>query len=145
MIQKLVAELLGRTLLTGKPEKPTRLVTWEDILFVAPYNHQASKLKAALGEQAKVGSVDKFQGQEAPIVFLSMASSDATESARGMEFLLDKNRLNVAISRAQSLAIIVGHPHLGHAQATRIEQLKLLSLYSAITDYIVKDENEGAI
>ena len=137
MIEKLVEELLGRTLLTGNPEKPTRPVTWEDILFVAPFNHQVSKLKAALGEQAKVGSVDKFQGQEAPIVFLSMASSDATESARGMEFLLDKNRLNVAISRAQSLAIVVGHPELGHAQATRIEQLKLLSLYSAVTDYIV--------
>jgi len=137
VIKKLVAELLGRNLLTGNPDKPIRPVTWEDILFVAPFNHQVGKLKAALGERAKVGSVDKFQGQEAPIVFLSMASSDATESARGMEFLLDKNRLNVAISRAQSLAIIVGHPHLGHAQATRREQLKLLSLYNAITNYIV--------
>jgi predicted RecB family nuclease len=137
VIVRLVAELLGRTLVTNEPDKPSRPITWEDILFVAPFNHQVGKLKAALGDRAKVGSVDKFQGQEAPIVFLSMASSDATESARGMDFLLDKNRLNVAISRAQSLAIVVGHPHLGHAQATQIEQLKLLSLYNAITDYIV--------
>jgi len=46
-----------------------RLIDWSDMLFVAPYNHQVNKLKSALGEQAKVGSVDKFQGQEAPIVF----------------------------------------------------------------------------
>jgi uncharacterized protein len=137
VIQSLVSELLGRTLVTDRPDEPIRSITWDDILFVAPFNHQVGKLKIALGDQAKVGSVDKFQGQEAPIVILSMASSDATESARGMEFLLDKNRLNVAISRAQTLAIVVGHPHLGHAQATRIEQLQLLSLYNALVDYTV--------
>jgi len=135
VIQSLVTELLGRTLVTDCPNNPTRDISWNDFLFVAPFNHQVGKLKAALGDQAKVGSVDKFQGQEAPIVILSMTSSDATESARGMEFLLNKNRLNVAISRAQTLAIVVGHPYLGHAHANQIEQLRLLSLYNAIANY----------
>ena len=60
-----------------------------------------------LGNKAKVGSVDKFQGQEAPIVILSMCASDAESSSRGMSFLLDKNRLNVAVSRSQAITIIV--------------------------------------
>ncbi|RMH17511.1 MAG: TM0106 family RecB-like putative nuclease, partial [Gammaproteobacteria bacterium] len=74
-IQRLAQELLGRnfTPQTGV----SRPIGWNDMLFVAPYNHQVSKLKQALGEQARVGSVDKFQGQEAPIVFLSLCASDA--------------------------------------------------------------------
>jgi uncharacterized protein len=69
-IKHLAYELLTRTLtaIDGSERK----VTWDDMLFVAPYNYQCRKLKEALGPQAKVGSVDKFQGQEAPIVFLSM-------------------------------------------------------------------------
>lgn len=130
VIQSLVNELLGRTLHTENGE--TREVTLDDMLFVAPYNHQVSKLKAVLGEQAKVGSVDKFQGQEAPIVFLSLCASDAGESPRGLEFLLNKNRLNVAISRAQTLAIVVGNPALGQTTTGNIEQLKLLNLFSGL-------------
>tara|TARA_B110000114_G_C14811125_1_gene284746 strand:+ start:65 stop:454 length:390 start_codon:yes stop_codon:yes gene_type:complete len=91
----------------------------------------ASK-KTALGEQAKIGSVDKFQGQEAPVVILSMCASDASESPRGMDFLLDKNRLNVAISRAQSLAIVVGNPNLSQTQVNRVDQLKLVNLFSQV-------------
>lgn len=55
-------------------------ITWDDMMFVTPYNHQVNKLKQALGDQAKVGNVDKFQGQEAPIVFLSMCASDSAIS-----------------------------------------------------------------
>lgn len=132
-IQSLANELLGRTLHTGNGE--TRKITLDDMLFVAPYNHQVSKLRVALGEQAKVGSVDKFQGQEAPIVFLSLCASDASESPRGMEFLFNKNRLNVAISRAQTLAIVVGNPTLGQTPVNHVEQLKLLNLFSGVLDY----------
>ena len=103
------------------------------MLFIAPYNHQVSKLRAALGQQAKVGSVDKFQGQEAPIVFLSMCASDASESPRGFNFLFDKRRINVAISRAQSIAVVVGNPDIGKTPVNRVEQLKLVNLFNVIS------------
>ncbi len=132
-IKKLAHDLLGREFHTGKDDMPVRPIDWNDMLFVAPYNHQVSKLRIALGEQAKVGSVDKFQGQEAPIVFLSMCTSDASESPRGLDFLFDRHRINVAISRAQSLAIVVGNPNIGMTSVNRVEQLKLINLFSAIT------------
>ena len=126
-IQKAVNELLGRTYTdqTGQ----SRHITLDDMLFVAPYNLQVTKLKAVLGEQAKVGSVDKFQGQEAPIVFFSMCASDASESPRGMDFLFDKNRLNVAISRAQALAIVVANPKLANSPANQIKQQRLVNVF----------------
>ena len=62
-------------------------------------------MQTALGPQAKVGSVDKFQGQEAPVVVLSMCTSDAGDSPRGVDFVFNKNRINVAISRAQCMAV----------------------------------------
>ena len=137
MIKKLAESLLGRLLHTGTTkdtgEPETRIITWDDMLFVAPYNHQVSKLKIALGRQAKIGSVDKFQGQEAPIIFLSMCSSDASESPRGIEFLLDKNRINVAISRAQTLAVVVANSNLGNMPVNNIEQLKKVSLFNAMS------------
>ena len=111
-----------------------RLIGWSDFLFVAPYNYQVNLLKAELSVEAKVGSVDKFQGQEAPIVFLSMCASDASESPRGIEFLLSKNRLNVAISRAQSLVIVVGSPDLAKSSANNLKQMKLFNFYSAIVE-----------
>jgi len=130
-IKLLANELIGRTFI----EKPgeTRLITWNDILFVAPYNYQVKKLKQTLGDQARVGSVDKFQGQEAPIVFLSMCTSDANESPRGIDFLFDKHRINVAISRAKSLAIVVANPNLSNTSVNRVEQLKLVNLFSALS------------
>ncbi|PWY55009.1 helicase [Legionella qingyii] len=123
----LTKELLGRTF--KEKNGSQKVISWEDILFVAPYNHQVNKLKIALGEQAKVGSVDKFQGQEAPIVFLSMCASNADESPRGLNFLFDKNRINVAISRAQCLAIVVYSPFLLDAIPTNIEQIAMMNVF----------------
>ncbi|MDP1604230.1 MAG: TM0106 family RecB-like putative nuclease [Legionella sp.] len=130
-ISRLSHELLGRIFTTK--EGLERPITWDDMLFVAPYNHQVNKLKSALGNQAKVGSVDKFQGQEAPVVLLSMCASNANESPRGLSFLLDKNRLNVAISRAQSLAIVVYSPALLEASASNPEQLAMINLFCNLT------------
>ena len=109
------------------------------MLFVAPYNHQVNKLKQALatmpgGDDAKVGSVDKFQGQEAPVVFLSMCASDAGESPRGLDFLFDKHRINVAISRAQSLAIVVAEPGLVKGKANRVDQMSQINLFAHLID-----------
>lgn len=126
-IVKLAKELRGR--IAFAKDGSQKAIDWEDMLFVAPYNHQVNKLKVALGERAKVGSVDKFQGQEAPVVFLSMCASQANESPRGMNFLFDKNRLNVAISRAKSMAIVVYSPALIEASATNIEQLSMMNLF----------------
>lgn len=123
----LAHELLGRTF-TDK-QGGQRLLDWHDMLFVAPYNYQVNKLKHALGEQARVGSVDKFQGQEAPIVFLSMCASNAHESPRGLDFLFDRNRLNVAVSRAQCLAVVVYSPALLESVPKTIEQMALMNVF----------------
>lgn len=123
----LTQELLGRTF--KEKDGVQRIIGWNDILFVAPYNHQVSKLKIALGEQARVGSVDKFQGQEAPIVFLSMCTSNVEESPRGLNFLFDKNRINVAVSRAQCLAIVVYSPTLLQATPTNVEQIAMMNIF----------------
>ena len=133
-IKALAAELLGRSFSQGEGRQD-RPIAWSDMLFVAPYNHQVSKLRTVLGKQAKVGSVDRFQGQEAPIVFLSMCASDPEESSRGIEFLFDKHRLNVAISRAQSLVVIVANPAIGNISVTKVAQLKLVNLFNAVLQY----------
>lgn len=130
-----VHNLLGRTFYTGNSELPERPITIEDMLFVAPYNHQVSKLKEALPSGAKVGSVDKFQGREAPIVFVSMCTSNPAESPRGLDFVLDKHRLNVAISRAQSLTIVVANPCLGIASVSSLKQMHLLNLFNRLLEY----------
>lgn len=123
----LAHELLGRAFHAKNGEK--RLIDWEDILFVAPYNYQVNKLKLALGDKARVGSVDKFQGQEAPVVFLSMCASSASESPRGLNFLFDKKRINVAVSRAQCMAIIVYSPALLEAVPNNIEQISMMNMF----------------
>ncbi len=125
-------QLLGRTF-TDKDGSQSP-IGWGDMLFVAPYNFQVNKLRAALGPKARIGSVDKFQGQEAPIVFLSMCASDAGESPRGMEFLFDKHRINVAVSRAQCLAIVVANPELANSTAKTLEQQKLVNLFCALVN-----------
>ena len=132
-IRALVQSLLGR-LYTDKHSKQ-RPITLNDILFVAPYNHQRNKLQEALGPEAKVGTVDKFQGQEAPIVFFSLCTSDASESPRGIDFLFDKHRINVAISRAQSMAIVVGNPKLITTPASNVEQMRKVNVLAKLIEY----------
>jgi len=83
----------------------------DDILVVAPYNAQVSDLLGKL-PGCRVGTVDKFQGQEAPVVIYSLTTSSPEDAPRGMEFLYSLNRLNVATSRAMSAVILVGSPKL---------------------------------
>jgi uncharacterized protein len=104
------------------------------MLFVAPYNVQVHLLQHALGEQAKVGTVDRFQGQEAPIVFVSMCASTVDDSTRGIDFLFNKNRLNVAISRAQSLAFVVGNPALARTEVKTLEQMTQVNLFARLSE-----------
>ncbi|MGY1988048.1 TM0106 family RecB-like putative nuclease [Blastococcus sp. SYSU DS0669] len=95
-----------------------------DVLVVAPYNAQVALIKAALPDGARVGTVDKFQGQEAPVVLYSMTSTSADDAPRGVSFLYDLNRLNVAVSRAQALAVVVLSPLLLDAPVRTPEQLR---------------------
>jgi superfamily I DNA and/or RNA helicase len=105
--------------------KGTRPLTEADVLVVAPYNNQVRILREALGDGIEVGTVDKFQGREATIVFYSMASSAGEDVPRGLDFLLSRNRLNVAISRAKCLAYLVCSPQLLEVECKTIEQMRL--------------------
>jgi predicted RecB family nuclease len=96
-----------------------------DIKVVAPYNAQVNLLREALPPEVQVGTVDKFQGQEAEVVFYSMASSSGEDIPRSLEFLFSRNRLNVAISRARCLAYLVCSPRLLEVDARTIEHMRL--------------------
>jgi uncharacterized protein len=99
----------------------------EDIMVVAPYNAQVRCLREHLPDGIKVGTVDKFQGQEAAVCFFSMATSSGEEIPRHLEFLFSRNRLNVAISRARCLAVLVCNPELLHIRCKNAEQMRLLN------------------
>ncbi|MDQ6876731.1 MAG: TM0106 family RecB-like putative nuclease, partial [Candidatus Dormibacteraeota bacterium] len=105
----------------------TRPIAIDDILVVAPYNAQVRRLIEALPDKARVGTVDKFQGQEAPIVIYSMATSSVDDAPRGMDFLFSLNRLNVAGSRAEGLVELVCSPELLRARCHTPEQMRLAS------------------
>lgn len=97
----------------------------EDILVVAPFNAQVIALQQTLPDGARVGTVDKFQGQEAPIVIYSMTCSTAEDAPRGMGFLYNPNRLNVASSRAMCLSIVVASPSLLEANCGSPDHIRL--------------------
>ena len=96
-------------------------LTLKNILIVAPYNMQVNLLKRVLPKDARVGTVDKFQGQQAEVVIISMATSSADYLPRHIDFLYSKNRLNVAISRAKCLTILVANPQLMSIQCSKPE------------------------
>ena len=100
----------------------------DNILVVAPYNMQVNLLIRTLPPGARVGTVDKFQGQEAEAVIVSMATSSGDTLPRYIEFLYSKNRLNVAISRARCLAILVASPALADIPCGTVEQMGLVNL-----------------
>jgi uncharacterized protein len=128
-IAQLVAELVGRTRYDKQGKNAGAVTVADGMIFVSPYNLQVRKLKRALPEGARIASVDKFQGQEAPIVVVSMCCSPGEYGTRGLKFVLDPNRLNVAISRAESLAIVVGDPRLAESAAGDIDDMRRLNLY----------------
>jgi len=108
-----------------------RPVGCDGILIVTPYNAQIRAIQAALAARGltglRVGTVDKFQGREAPVVIYSMATSSADEAPRGMEFLYDRHRLNVATSRARAMAIIVASPDLIRVSCRTPHQMTLVN------------------
>jgi uncharacterized protein len=134
-IVELVSDLLGRKWTDEKYDGPLKDAK-ENIIVVAPYNAQVNLLRAKLDAAGfgsiPVGTVDKFQGQEAAVAIVSMTASSALDVPRGTEFLLMPNRLNVAISRAKWAAYLLYSPDLLDYKPTNIENLKLLSRFISL-------------
>jgi uncharacterized protein len=121
-----VVKIIEKLLATGKwtsEDNKTSPLQNEDILIVAPYNAQVAALMEKL-PGFHIGTVDKFQGQQAPVVIYSMTSSSPEDAPRGMSFLYNLNRLNVATSRAKSTCILVASPELFKPECKTIEQMK---------------------
>ena len=112
-------------------------ITLEDILIIAPYNAQVFTIQRLL-RGARVGTVDKFQGQEAPVVIYSMATSTPEEAPRGMEFLYSLNRLNVATSRAQCVCVLVGSPALFTPACRTPRQMQLANAFCRYRELAVE-------
>ena len=129
-IGKAVTELLGGS--WTEKDGSTRPMRETDIIVVAPYNAQVNALRDALPLGVRVGTVDKFQGQEAPVCLVSMTASSAEETSRGMEFLFSLNRINVAVSRAKGLALVFGAPRLREAKCNTVEQMQLVNTLCAL-------------
>jgi uncharacterized protein len=128
-VARLVEELLRTGTTWTNKEGAALPLGLKDILIVAPYNAQVSALAQRLPAGTRIGTVDKFQGQEAPIVFYSMATSTPEDAPRGMEFLYSLNRLNVATSRAQCVAVIVASPALFQVQCKTPRQIELANAF----------------
>lgn len=105
-----------------------RPVAMDDIVIITPYNAQVFEIQQRL-PGARVGTVDKFQGQEAPIAIYSMATSSHADAPRGMEFLYSANRFNVAISRAKCLAILVASSEIFEAECKTPRQMQLANAF----------------
>lgn len=120
-------------------------LTPSHVLVVSPYNRQVHLLSDALPHGARAGTVDKFQGQEAPVVIFSMATSDGEEAPRGLDFLLNRNRLNVAISRAKCLAILVASPALLDVRCSTIEQMRLANAICAFVEQAAANRPQNSL
>ncbi|MER7074069.1 TM0106 family RecB-like putative nuclease [Terrabacter sp. NPDC000476] len=132
VVADLVADLLRGTWTTA--DGGTRPLELSDVLVVAPYNAHVATLAQALPEGARVGTVDKFQGQQGAVVIYSLASTTAALAPRGVSFLYDVHRLNVAISRARALAVLVGSPLLTDAEVHTPEELRAVNALCRYVD-----------
>jgi uncharacterized protein len=126
-----IERLVGTPYVENGVERP---LNYSDFIVVAPYNSHVRCLREALPEAVRVGTVDKFQGQEATVSFFSMASSSGEDVPRGIDFLFSRNRLNVAVSRARCLAYVVASPRLLDTECRTVEQMKLVNALCRFTE-----------
>lgn len=112
-----------------------RPISHSDILVVAPYNAQVNALRARLPWAVRVGTVDRFQGQEAPVCLVSMTTSSGEELPRDIDFLFSLNRINVAVSRAQAAAIVFASPALLETSCRTIEEMSLVNVMCMLRDF----------
>ncbi|MGQ0845285.1 MAG: TM0106 family RecB-like putative nuclease [Sporichthyaceae bacterium] len=131
-----IRALIGRTWTDG--DRPPRPLTARDFLVVAPYNAQVARIRRVLDAAGltgvRVGTVDKFQGQEAPVALVSMTASSHGEVPRGMGFLLSRNRVNVAVSRAQWKAIVIRSGALTSFMPSSVEGVLQLGAFIGLCD-----------
>ena len=126
-------------------EGATHALTAQDVLIITPYNRQIGELASRPElRELRIGTVDKFQGQEAPISIYSMATSSADEAPRGMEFLYSLNRLNVATSRAKCLAVVVASPGLLAVRCRTPRQMHLANALARLFE-MARDETESSL
>ena len=124
-IARLVDDLISGCRWRDRDGK-TSALREQDVLVVAPYNAQVAALKEEIPRlEDRIGTVDRFQGQEAPVVIYSMTSSSADDAPRGMEFLYNRFRFNVATSRARALCILVGNPELFRPDCRTPAQMRM--------------------
>ena len=134
-VVNLVQRLIGRNWTNARDDQvePIRPLSEADIIVVAAYNAQVRLIRRQLDDNGfhdiEVGTVDKFQGKEAPVVIVSMATSSAEDLPRGLDFLLSPNRLNVAVSRAEWASFVIHSPGLLTAQPSSVEGVRRLGLF----------------
>jgi predicted RecB family nuclease len=127
-VRELVAEILGSNTTWIDRNGTEAAIGLDDILIIAPYNAQVFELQERM-PGARIGTVDKFQGQEAPIVIYSMTTSSHADAPRGVEFLYSSNRLNVATSRAKCVCVLVGSPLVFEAECRTPRQMQLANAF----------------
>lgn len=137
VIAKIVDSLRQPGVVWFRSTGNSRPLELQDILVVAPYNAQVFDLLARLPQGAQVGTVDKFQGQEAPVVVYSLTTSSPEDAPRGMEFLYSLNRLNVATSRGMSTVIVVGNPRLFEPDCRSPRQMLLANAFCRFAEMAV--------
>ena len=128
-VQRAASDLIGRTWTNVEGRRLP--LGAEDILVVAPFNDQVHCLRARLDADPRtlgvdVGTVDKFQGREAAVVFYAMTTSSGSDMTRGVDFLFSQSRLNVAISRARCLAVLVCTEALLNTRAKTVAEMQLI-------------------
>jgi uncharacterized protein len=137
LVASTIRSLIGQTWRNAEQaERPLRA---EDVMVVAPYNDHVDLLQATFAADpalaaVRVGTVDKFQGQEAPVVLFSMATSTGDDMPRTADFLFSRNRLNVAVSRARALAYVVCTDQLLDARARTVDEMRLIGTLCAFVE-----------
>ncbi|MGB3894029.1 MAG: TM0106 family RecB-like putative nuclease [Mycolicibacter sinensis] len=142
-----IARLVG-TIWTDEDGDENPL-TVSDFMVVAPFNDQVRMIREQLDAKAStrgvvVGTVDKFQGGEAVVVFFSMTTSTGEDISRGADFLFSRNRLNVAISRARCLAYLVCTEKLLNTRARNLEDMRLIATLNAVVEYVERGHGATA-
>jgi len=138
VITRLVGALADGRLRWRDGDGQDHALRLQDILVIAPYNAQVSDLHQHLPTEVRVGTVDRFQGQQAPVVIYSLTTSTPQDAPRGMDFLYDPNRFNVATSRAKCACIVVGSQRLFEPDCQSPKQMKLANVFCRFLE-VAKD------
>jgi uncharacterized protein len=140
-VRGLVKYLIGQTWTERDGSK--RPIEEEDILVITPFNAQVAALRADLGDRVQVGTVDMFQGREAPVTIYSMVCSDTSLAPRGMAFLYSTNRLNVAVSRSQGTCFVVANEVLMTPACRTADEVRLASAFTRLVEIADVRDNRG--